>query len=164
MDIMGSEKTKKLIRLGVWVFRKKLGKQAEGYAIHEDMRVCANPVIRYLAMIVNKAALEIKEEEYQRNTVREFGELALWILNKDTAYRPVFFWILDQILQNADALREELKPYIQEPDEWYVNTWSRTKKNSKELRKKKKITKYEMSPDEEIFTPHLQREKLKKIK
>lgn len=159
MDIMLGEKPKKYIRLAVWMLRKKIGKSAEGYAIHEDMKICPNKAIRFLFMIFNKTALNVKED-YQRNTVRELGELALWIAYKDTGYNDIFFWTLDQILQNADWLREEIKPYVKDPEKWYVNSWSKSKANSKELRDKGIIPKNMMSPDEEIFTPEYQNQKL----
>lgn len=164
MDIMGGEKPKKLIRLAVWLFRKKLGEGGTGAAIHEDMIHSANPALRYLTEKINEASVNITDEEYQQNTVRELGELALWILGKDTGYQDIFFWLLDQILQDADELREAIKDYVRPPDKWYVNVWSKTKKNTAMLKKSGAISKHGMSPDEHIFTPEIQSKKLERIK
>jgi len=162
MDILSGEKSKKYIRLAVWMLRKKLGKQ--GKDIHYDMINASNPVMQLLVSIVNRASEEIKHEEYQRNTVRELGELGLWIVGKDTAYRPVLFWIIKQILDHEEEFREALEDYYQDPEEWYVNAWSGTKKATKEARKKGKIPEYAMSEEEEVFTPQIQAKKLKKYK
>ena len=163
MDILSGEKNKKLIRLAIWFLRKKLGEDAAGgAAVHQDMMHCSNPVFRILTEIINDAASQIKHEEYQRNTVRELSELGLWIVNKDTAYRPVAIWIIKQILNHKEELEEAMKDYYQEPDEWYVNVWSETKEKTAKDRKSGKIPKYAMSEEEEIFTPSVQAKKLKK--
>jgi len=160
---MFGEKNKKYIRLAIWLLRKKLGEDvAGGKAVHEDIINCANPVFRILAEIINAASENIKYEEYQRNTVRELSELGLWIVSKDTGYKPVAIWIIKQILDHKEELEEALKDYYQEPEEWYVNVWSESKKMSKEKRKKGKIPKYAMSEEEKIFTPSEQQKKLNK--
>lgn len=164
MDILAAEKPKKLIRLAVWLLRKKLGDAGHGYAIHHDMIHSANPVMKYLTEKINKASENITDEEYQRNTVRELSELALWIVSKDTGYRDIFFWLLNDILEDADGLKEALKEYVKPPEKWYVNVWSKTKANTKKLRKDGKISKYAMSHDEEIFTPSIQKKRLEKLK
>ena len=164
MDILAGEKPKKLIRLAVWMLRKKLGDAGSGAAIHHDMIHSANPVMKYLTEKINEASEHITDEEYQRNTVRELGELALWIMGKDTGYRDIFYWLFNEILKDADELRESMKDYIKPPEKWYVNVWSKTKKNTKMLRKKGKISKHSMSHDEEIFTPSIQGKRLSKIR
>jgi len=163
MDILLGEKHKKLIRLAIWFLRKKLGEDvAGGAAVHYDMMNCSNPVFQLLTRIINEASENIKHEEYQRNTVRELSELALWIVNKDTAYRPVAMWVIKQILEHREEFETALKDYYQEPDEWYVNVWSETKQKTSKDRKSGKIPKYAMSEEEEIFTPSIQAKKLKK--
>lgn len=162
MDVMGSERIKTIIRLVVYLFRKKLGKCAEVQAVHNDMINCANPVFQLLTQIINEASNNITDEEYQQRTVKELGELALWLLYKDTGYRDILFWIMKQVCNNKEAFEKALENYYQEPEQWYVNVWSKTKKNSKKMRKKKQIPKYEVSPDEEIFVPQRQIKKLNK--
>ena len=106
---------------------------------------------------------EIKER-YQAKVVRELGEFFLWIMYRDSGYRDVFFWILDQILQRADEVRKYIKPYVKEPKDWNVNVWHDTKANTKKLRKEKRIPPYQKAFDENIFVPTEQLKKLKKIK
>lgn len=164
MDIIQSEKAKKYIRMGVAVLRKMLGKCAHPENIHKDLSMSGNPIAQYLSQLINITADQIEDSEWQERTIRELGELGVWMLTKDTGYRPMFFWALDKMLDDHVALKKMIAPYVQEPHEWYPNVWGRTKKNSKKFRKKKLLPRYGVSPDEEIFIPFKQEQKLNKIK
>jgi len=157
-----SEKHKKLIRLAIWLLRKKLGDAGSGANIHFDVTHSGNPVTQYLAKKINEASEMILYEEYQRNTVRELGELLLWIVSKDTGYRDVFFRLINDVLADSDELLKLLEPYVKDVDEFYVNVWSKTKMRTKEKKKKGEIPKHAMSEAEEVFTPTIQAKKLKK--
>ena len=160
MDIMAVESKKFLLKMTMKYLHKKLG---SGKEIHQDLEACANPVFQILFSIFNEAASNVKEE-YQRNMIKEVGELGLFIANKDTGYRPIIMWIINEILNNKEELEKALELYLQDPDEWYVNVWHESKKRTAELKKKGKIPKHAMSAEETIFTPALQAERLKKIK
>jgi len=161
MDIMAGESKKFLLKMTLKYLHKKLG---SGKEIHDDLEACGNPIFKLLFDIFNEAASNITDEEYQRNMIREVGELGIWIGSKDTAYKPIIIWIIKQIIDNKDLLEEWMEDYYQEPDEWYVNVWSKSKKRTAELRKKGKIPKHSMSAEEGIFTPAIQAENLKRVK
>lgn len=163
MDIMLADKNKKYIRAAIWMLRKKIGDSATAPAVHDDLKHSGNPVIYLLSQILTYAGNQIKEP-YQSKVVRELGEFFLWIMYRDSGYRDVFFWILDQLLQRADEVRQYIKPYVKEPKDWNVNIWHDTKANTKKLQKEKRIPPYQKAFDENIFVPSEQRKKLKKIK
>jgi len=164
MDIIQAEKLKKYIRMGTAVLRKMLGKCANPEVIHQDLARSGNPIAQYLSELINLTADQLEDAEWQERTIRQMGELGVWLMTKDTGYRPMFFWALDKMLDDRVALKKMIAPYVQEPHEWYPNVWKRTKKNSKKFRKKGLLPKYGVSPDEEIFVPDKQLKKLSKIK
>lgn len=163
MDIMGITKHKKVIRATTWLLRKKLGDCARQENIHNDLINSGNPSIQFFSQLLAYAGNSLKEK-YQSNTVKSLGELFLWILYKDTAYRDVFFWILDQVLQKADEIRIWIKPYVKEPKDWYPNVWHETKKHSSKLKKECRIPSYGKSADEKIFVPEEQAKALNRYK
>jgi len=155
------DKHKKIIKIAVGWFRKKTGAEIE--VVHKDLKCCGNPVFGAIDKLINHAADSI-DEKWQRRVVREFGELFLWILYKDTAYRDPAFWILYQLLEHADEIKEDLKEYVKEPQDWYVNAWSESKRHTAELIEKGRIPGYAKALDESIFTPQEQERRLRKVK
>ena len=162
MDILTANKSKKYVRAGIWLLRKKLGSGAEAEAVHSDLMHCGNPAINFIAQILVYSGKQVKER-YQAKVVKDLGEFFLWIIYKDTAYRDIFFWALDQILQRATEIRQWIKPYVKEPSEWNVNLWHDSKVRTEKLRKEKRIPPYMKSFDENLFVPSEQRKKLKKL-
>ena len=162
MDILGADKPKKYVRAGVWLLRKKLGKEATAPAIHDDLTNSGNKLIQLLSQMLTYASREIKEE-YQAKVVKDLGEFFLWIMYKDTAYRDIFFWVLDQILQRGEEIRRWIKPYVKDPHDWNVNVWHRSKASTERLRKEKRIPPYMKSFDENLFVPSEQQKKLKRL-
>ena len=161
MDIYQSHIHKKTIRAATWLLRKKLGKTAEVDAIHSDLTCCGNAAVQLIVGLLNDASNEMKAP-YQKKTVKQLGELLVWIVYKDTAYRDPLFWMLYQI--GNKQIQDAVRPYVKEPEDWYVNLWEKSKEHTKELRERGEIRAHGMSPDEEIFTPALQRKKLSKFK
>lgn len=161
MDILSAEKTKKYIRAATWLLRKKLGETATTDNVHSDMANCGNEAFAVITQLLNIAADNIKEP-YQEKTVRELGELVLWILYKDTAYRDVVFWLMYQ-MGNKEIQRMVL-PYVKNPEDWYVNVWHDTKANTKKKRERGDLPKNHKSFDETIFIPAIQEQRLKKYK
>lgn len=153
------DKHKKLIKIADGWLRKKIG--ASITVVHEDLQNCGNPVFSRIAFWLNKAADEVNTV-YQQKMIREYGELFLWIMYKDTAYRDPGLWVLYQLLKNADVLLKEIEPYVKEPENWYVNAWAESKKNTQEAHDKGKIPSTHKSLDESIFTPQEQMKRLKK--
>ena len=162
MDIVEGRQAKKFVRLAIWLLRKKLGDAVIPERIHSDLISCGNPLIAHIAVTLNNAADQINSP-YQRTTVRELGELGLWILNRDTAYRDVFAWIINELLADSEEIKKEIEHLVKEPKEWYPNAWVDSKKHTKDARKKKKIPPYQKTADEDIFTPTTQDRKLSRL-
>lgn len=162
IDVLSADKSKKYVRAGVWLLRKKLGKEATAPAIHSSLKNSGNPAIYLFAQMLTYASEQI-QEKYQAKVVKDLGEFFLWIMYKDTAYKDVFFWVLDQILQGATDIRKWIKPYVKKPKDWNVNVWHRSKERTEKLRKENKIPSHMKSFDENIFVPSEQYKKLKKM-
>jgi len=162
MDILFADKPKKFVRAGMWLLRKQLGKDATIANIRSDLKHSGNPAVYLFAQMLGYAGKEIKEE-YQAKVVKDLGEFFLWLMYKDSAYRDIFFWLLDQMLQRATDVRKWIKPYVKDPHDWNVNIWHRSKKRTEKLRKEKRIPPYQKAFDENLFVPSEQLKKLKKM-
>lgn len=160
-DVLIGDKYKRIIKIATdWVL-KKLGTSV--IEIHDDMRNCGNPIFNRITNLINVAADSV-EEKYQQNMIRKYGEIICWILYKDTAYKDPSLWILYQLLCNAEAIKEEIKPYVKNPEDWYVNTWHRSKENTKKARKDGDLPETMKSLDESIFTPEEQKRRLNRYR
>lgn len=87
-------------------------------AIRADLEDLDDPVVTRLHESL-LASLEGIKPEWQYNNWKRFGEFGLWVMAQDTAYKDIFRWMLNDILEDAEELREELDP--KEPKMWYVN-------------------------------------------
>jgi len=150
VDIYFGELQKKLIRIGAELIRRKMG--ASTQVIDYDIEGSSNEVVKALDKIIVGTATRIKSK-YQQRMIKDYGRLALWILTKDTAYRDAFFWMLYNLLKNADKLLKLIEPYVKDPSEWYPNVWVDSKEKSRELKKQNRIPDYEMSISEKVFKP-----------
>jgi len=162
MDIVQSEPNKRIIKWGVWLLRKKLGEQANAKAIHDDMINCGNLGIRYIANL-NMTTAEFVKCDHQKNIQLELVELFLWFVYKDTAWRDQFFYILDELLKDADEVRALIKPYVKTPDKWHVNCWMDSKEETKKQTEEGKIAKGQVSFSESVHVPSIQRQRLSEI-
>ena len=159
-DIAVGDKPKRIIRLAMWWLRKQLANGEDKASIHDDIMSCGNPALRkLLAIIVNDGANNINEV-YQKALIRDGMELIFWTIYKDTAYRDPFFHVLKKILDKKEELYPLVENYYKDPDDWYINTWTKTKENTARLREEGKLTPDAMSPDEEIFVPQYQYKKV----
>ena len=161
MDIAPADRSKKIIRFALWYARKKLAEGKTKDEISYDMQHCGNPIIRRIYNKINEGLDEIKEEP-QRNRTKEVAEFFLWILNKDTAYRQPFFYILNEMLKDKEMFKG-IEKYVTEPDKWYVNQWHESKEVTKKKREDGKITDRELSPAELIYVPNEQNRKFRQI-
>ena len=150
VDVMFGEFQKKLLRIGAELIRKKMG--ASTQVIDYDIEGSVNQAVRALDKILIGSAEKIKPN-YQRRMIKDYGRLGLWIMVKDTAYKDYFFWMLYNILKNADTLLPLVEPYVKSPNEWYPNIWYDSKVESKKLKSENKIPDYAMSEIEKIFVP-----------
>jgi hypothetical protein len=123
---------------------------ASTQVIDYDIEGTSNEAIAALDKILVGTTDRIKSN-YQKRMVKDYGRLALWILTKDTAYRDEFFWMLYNLLQNADVILPLVKPYVKDPSEWYPNVWVDGKEKSRELRKQNRIPDFAMSLTEKVY-------------
>lgn len=165
VDIKPADKMKWEVRLFAWALRKKLQKEYNVGAkqIHEDMKFCGNKAIRKLMDIIYRTP-DMKTSHHNA-IIRDFSELGLWVCYKDTAYRDPFFWVLNEILKDADQLKKDIAPYVKDPKDWYCPRWQDTKEHTSKLKEEGKIPKGEtdMAQDETYFVPKTQFDRLNKI-
>ena len=95
MDIAGADKMKWEYRVMLWYLKRHMKKE---YAttlkqMEDDLNNCGNVVFSELWSIINDTANQITED-YQRDIIREFSMVFLWILYRDTAYSPITMYIL----------------------------------------------------------------------
>lgn len=159
--VLIGDKYKRIIKIATGWVLSKLGTDID--SIHDDMNHCGNSGIHFLYDLSKIASGKVKEK-YQSNMIKRYSGIILWILYKDTAYKDVFIWILWQLLEHADEVKKMIKPYVKEPEDWYVNGWHESKKNSKRLQDRKDLPKTMKSLDESIYTPEQQRKLLNKYK
>lgn len=157
-----SESDKRIVKWGVYLLRKKLGESANKEKIHDDMSNCGNAVVALITKIINDNAAQIKCN-HQKDIVNDLSELGLWICYKDTAYRDIFFAIINDILNNSDELRELIKPYVKPSKDWHVNVWMDSREMTKEKQAKGEVLKSTVSIAESVHVPHIQRKRLREL-
>ena len=151
---------KKILRMGLGLVGKKLGKSAA--AREECLRTTINKPISVLNKVIILASGKLKAP-WQSKSIRVFGQFALWLFLKDTAYRDIFFWTLYKILKMADRLIPLVEPYVKEPKDWYPNQWIDSLSATKKGRKDGSILANGKSEAEKMFTPSIQKEQFKKM-
>lgn len=159
-DIMHGEQSKKVLRMVLKTGMKFMGLSPK--IIESDLMSTQNPVIKNLNTLVLATSNAIKSK-WQSDVVKTFGQAFLWIAYKDTAYREPFFWMLQQLLDVADDFSKINKPYVAPPDEWQPNLWIASREKSKNMKDKGEIPIDAKCMEETMFTPSIQRERLKKI-
>ena len=152
---------KKILRMGLGLVSRKLNKNAN--AREECLRITANKPISILNKLVLVASQSLKAP-WQSKTVKTFGQFALWLCLKDTAYRDVFFWALYKLLKMAEKLIPLVEPYVKEPKDFYPNQWIDSLNATKQDKKDGKIPANGKSEAEKMFTPSIQKERFKKMR
>ena len=155
MDIKPADKMKWDVRLFAYALRRKLKKSygVDAEEMHQDMVNCGNVPIKKIMNIIY--SIPDMKTAHHNAVMRDFSELGLWVCYKDTAYRDPFFWTLDKLLENAEQLRKDIKPYVKDPKDWYCPRWQETKAHTKKLKEDGKIPTGEtdMAQDEKYFVP-----------
>lgn len=159
-DIAWGEHSKKILRLLLKLAYHHL--KIDMAIIDENLKHYPNPVIKNLNAILTIGANQIKPYWQRRMTI-QFSQLALWLIAKDTAYRDVFFWILNEILKKADKLLVLIKPYVKEPAEWIPNLWFDSKEKTKNLKKDNKIPDDGHSFEESLWVKSIQDKRYDKM-
>lgn len=87
MDILTSNREKVIIKLGVTLTRKKLGKRASVVSIHDELINNQQPFIRKTALVIEEICNSIPDElTWQKSVISEIGEFVLW----STIHHPKF--------------------------------------------------------------------------
>jgi len=152
---------KKILRMGLGLVSRHLNKNAN--AREECLRITANKPIKILNKLVLVASEHFRAP-WQAKTTKTFGQVALWLCLKDTAYRDVFFWALYKLLKMAEKLIPLVEPYVKEPKDWYPNQWIDSLNDTKKGRKDGSIPANGKSEAEKMFTPVIQEEQFKKLR
>lgn len=133
--------------------------------VANDLRVDPNPVIRYLNDVLILGASHLHQKDnWQKNTILGYGQLALWMAKKDTGYDQAFYWMLDKAFDHPKEFKAMLKPYVVEPEDWTPNLWENSKIKSRKLRKEKKIPINAQCLEETLYMPDRQQERFEAIK
>jgi hypothetical protein len=169
MDIKFGDMPKFKMRFIAWIARRELRKMLKEQGIplpedkstmdviHEDLQNCTNPVIRQIYKHLIETANNVKEN-HQRKIIGDLGSFLLWAIYKDTGYYQEAFWALNKII-NDEKIREKLPEHVVEPENWYVNKWHKSKQITKKKQEKGELSKYQLSEDENIFVPSIQRQR-----
>lgn len=155
------ERQKKIFRILMKMGMAKLN--LEKQVAEENLEITSNKIIAALNTILLACVHQIKPK-WQRECVKLYGQAMLWIIQKDTAYRDLFFWMLYQVLKRADKLLKLIEPYVKPPEEWYCNKHKDSVDKTHRLKKEDKISADSKSFEESIFTPSIQDKRHKKIK
>ena len=153
------EHSKKILRLLLKLGYHHL--KVDMTIIDENLSFAPNPVIKNLNSIILIGSDQIKPY-WQRMMFRQYSQLILWIISKDTAYRDVFFWILNEILKKSDEIQKMIKPYVKPPSEWIPNLWYDGVQTTKKLKKKGELPDDVHSFEESMFVRKIQKERYKR--
>jgi hypothetical protein len=152
-DIAWGEHSKKILRLLLKLGYHHL--KVDMDIIDENLRFYPNPIIKNLNDIITIGANQIKPY-WQRRMLKQYGQLILWLIAKDTAYRDVFFWILNEILKKADELQVLIKPFVKPPEQWSPNLWHASKEKTVQLKKDGKLPNNTHSFEESVWVKAIQ--------
>jgi len=162
MEMILSQSDKRVVKIAMYLLRKKLGESASAEAIHNDMKNCGNLGVRKVSSIITEAS-EFVKCDWQKRIVADLSEFGLWVCYKDTAYRDIFFYILDEICKNADEIRKQIKPYVKPPEKWHVNVWIDSKNETRKELEEGKILPGTVSIAESVHVPGIQKDRLQKL-
>ena len=162
MEIGMSEAEKRILKLSLFLLRKKLGESASIKAIHDDMLNCGNLGIRRVHEILN-ADINLIKCKYQRELLMQLSELFMWFGYKDTGYRDEFFYTLDDVLSHADEIRKLIKPYVKSPEKWHVNQWMDSRLETRKQIAEGKILKGSVSIAESVHVPDIQKKRFSEL-
>jgi len=152
-DIAWGEHSKKILRLLLKLGYRHL--KVDMQIVDENLKFYPNPVIRNLNDILIVGSNQIKPY-WQRRMIKQYGQLVLWLVAKDTAYRDMFFWTLNEILKKADKLQKLIKPFVKPPEQWTPNLWHDSKEKTKQLKKEGKIPDNMHSFEETMWVKSIQ--------
>jgi len=169
MDIPTADIPKFKARILAYLLQRELANTAKDYgldipagksfmdAIHDDLATNPNPVVRKIHLRLLEAG-SYMHSSYHGAIIADLGSFILWICLADTAYAPVMTWLIDVIGNDKELLMQN-KDYLQKPEDWFCPRWVKSKDNTRMGRENGRLGRFDMSKDEEIFTPPKQLEK-----
>jgi hypothetical protein len=101
--------------------------------------------------------------DHQKIIQLELVELFLWFVYKDTAWTDQFFYILDELLKDADNVRALIKPYVKKPKDFHVNVWIDSRDMTQEQVESGKIPEGNVSFAESVHVKSIQQRRLSEI-
>ena len=121
MQVKMGEREKKIVKLGILLFRKKLGKRGKAETIHEELSSIDYPPIKKLVTLINKVG-NGTNHKYQALTIKEYGELGIWLVIN----HPSFDGIFESICRNATNMdipdeKFQYKSKLTKTEIWLMN-------------------------------------------
>jgi len=115
------EREKKVVKFGINLFRKKLGKRGTVNNIHKELlSVDYLPVTKIISLI-NKTS-SYTDHKYQSDIIRKYGELGIWIIIN----HPMFKGVLESLCKEGTNIKipeEEFiyKSKLTKTELWLIN-------------------------------------------
>lgn len=127
---------------------------------HDLLGDCGNDAVQFIYSAISVAMKdELTDVEYSKNI--PMVDFFIYVLYQDTAYRDVFFWLLNEI--SRKEICDVINKFVKKPHDWYVNIWFRSKKLSEKQRNSGVIPRYEQSVVERRMVPAKQTYELNKL-
>ena len=96
MQVLLGEREKKMIKLGISLFRTKFGKKARPKEIHKALVSLNIPSASSIVSIINETA-DNQAYPYQSNMLRNYSELGIWVLINHPDLSKAFNRILARV-------------------------------------------------------------------
>lgn len=107
MQVKLGEREKKIIKLSIRLFRKKLGKRGTPESIHKDLMSISYSPIKRLVTVINKTA-KYTDHKYQRDVIRGHGEIGIWLI----VNHPVFKNMISPMCKGFTDIDVPIEPFI----------------------------------------------------
>jgi len=127
--------------------------------VHGLMDDCTNDAVSFIYKVSNYSMKDTLTEK-ECSLLVPFFDVGFYTLYQDTAYRDIFFWVLNKMAN--PELKAVIKPFVNPPKKWYVNIWYTSKHITGQLRRSGSIPQYEHSVVERRMIPAKQMSDLSK--
>lgn len=167
-DILIGDDAKLKVRLFAYFLQKELTKMGKEHGmvipegkgfidvVHGDLQNSSNPSVRKMyRKLLEGGGYMI--EQHQTAIVKDLGASFLWFIIKDTAYRDLFFWYLNELYSDPEFMKH-VAPLVKKPEDWYCYNWNISKKITAEKHASGELPDYELSEAEKVYVPGIQEE------
>lgn len=108
MDILSSNREKVILKLGIALARKKLGKKASITSIHDELINNQQPFIRKTALVIKEICDSIPDELiWQKTVISEVGEFVLWCTIHHPKFRDILLSLHKEMFSDNKLLFSE---------------------------------------------------------